>query len=65
MQHRGEFARRGMSGLLELQLRDGVSRYCGIEDAELTVLHGTLTRGDLRPLLAEADDLVSNLVSSR
>ncbi|NUT90700.1 MAG: NADPH oxidoreductase, partial [Saccharothrix sp.] len=50
------FARRGMSGLLERQLRDGVSRYCGIDDAELTVLHGTLTRDDLRPAVDEVVD---------
>ncbi|CAL9431682.1 Glutathione-regulated potassium-efflux system ancillary protein KefF [Actinosynnema sp. ALI-1.44] len=56
------FVRHGMSGLVERQLRDGVSRYCGIDDVELTMLHGTLTRDDLGPLVARAEEVAAALV---
>ena len=56
---RETFAERGMDDVLDRQLRVGVSHYCGIEDASLTLLHGTLAGDDhVRGLLRDVTGLV-------
>ncbi|PSL57420.1 putative NADPH-quinone reductase [Saccharothrix carnea] len=53
------FAEHGMAEVLDRQLRVGVSNYCGITDASVTLLHGTLAGEDhVRALLAGVTDLV-------
>ncbi|MEU2655021.1 NAD(P)H oxidoreductase [Streptomyces sp. NPDC007325] len=40
-----EIAQWGLSPVLDLQLRVAVSRFCGIEDASVAILHGTELSG--------------------
>ncbi|MFE9748008.1 NAD(P)H oxidoreductase [Saccharothrix saharensis] len=55
---RETFAERGMDDVLDRQLRVGVSHYCGITDAALTLLYGTLAGDDhVRGLLGDVVDL--------
>ena len=42
-----EFAAQGLDALLDLQLRVGVSEFCGITDATVHLVHDTLTDPDL------------------
>ena len=50
-----EFAAQGFDKVLDLQLRVGVSEYCGITDATVHLVHDTLTE----PRLSEVDDVLS------
>ncbi|WP_433274371.1 NAD(P)H oxidoreductase [Actinosynnema sp. CS-041913] len=54
------YEERGVADVLDRQLRVGVSEFCGITDAALTVLHGTVTRDPERVagLVARAGDAV-------
>ncbi|MFD0206971.1 MULTISPECIES: NAD(P)H oxidoreductase [Saccharothrix] len=56
---RETFDEHGMADLMDRQLRVGISNYCGISDASLTLLYGTLAGEDhVRALLAGVTDLV-------
>lgn len=52
------YAKRGYDGAMDVQLVTGVLRYCGIEDAGLDFLHGSLDDDQARQrILAEAHAL--------
>lgn len=53
----GYFAARGFEEVLDLQLRVGVSKFCGITDATLHLLYDTLTG----PEVAGVDEYVETL----
>ena len=56
---RETFVEHGMEQVLDRQLRVGVSNFCGIADASVTLLHGTLSGEDhVRALLADVSSLV-------
>jgi putative NADPH-quinone reductase len=62
---RETFTERGMDDVLDRQLRVGVSQYCGITDASLILLHGTLAGDDhVRGLLRDVTGLVDVVAGS-
>ncbi|WP_219414609.1 NAD(P)H-dependent oxidoreductase [Pseudonocardia nigra] len=63
---REHFAAGGWDALLDRQLRVGISRFCGIDDARVRLVHGTVPAGDdsghVRGVLAAADAALDDLL---
>lgn len=54
------FAAEGLDTVLDLQLRVGISKYCGITDATVHLVHDTL----LEARVSDIDDLLSRAMAA-
>ncbi|MEV0089610.1 NAD(P)H oxidoreductase [Saccharopolyspora sp. NPDC050642] len=57
----GGYAEAGLNGAMDTQLRMGVSNFCGIEDAELRLVHDTETAAG-EQVLAEAETTAADFL---